>query len=259
MQIHTDFHSHISRTSAQEMARAAQERGIHMLGLSEHIFQMHEGRTPLQHMPLEGGMQSIATYLKAIQQARQAIPIELCAGLEVDFIPAKNEPIQAALQGYPWDFLIGSIHQVDDLRFESSAVSFTREQGEAAWLRYFQLLRAAVASGYFSLVSHPVRMRARNPHLPATFDDELEQLAAEATQHNVALEVNGFDTLTYPSLVRRLVRACAKHKTPISVGSDAHYPRELARAHQQSEAILHEVGIHSMRFWRQRIPEEYTI
>ncbi len=53
MPIHTDFHSHVSRTSAQEMARAAQERGLRTLGLSEHIFQMHEGRTPLQHKKWE--------------------------------------------------------------------------------------------------------------------------------------------------------------------------------------------------------------
>lgn len=58
-------------------------------------------------------------------------------------------------------------------------------------------------------------MRIGNPHLPPTFDEELERLAAEATRCNVALELNGYDTLTYPSLVQRLARACALHKTPM--------------------------------------------
>ena len=259
MPINTDFHNHVSYSSVRAMAQAAQERGLRVLGLSEHIFQMREGRPALEHMPLEGKVQSITTYLKAIQQVGQDVPLDIRAGLEVDFIPEKNEHIQAILQGYAWDFLIGSIHQIDGLLFEESSVTFPHDRGEAAWLRYFQLLRAAVSSGYFSLVSHPVRMRVRNPHLPATLDDELAQLAAEATRYDVALELNGFDALTYPSLVRRLAKACAAHKTPISVGSDAHYPHDVARSHAQTEIILRKAGIATVRIWRHRTPEEYAL
>jgi histidinol-phosphatase (PHP family) len=108
-------------------------------------------------------------------------------------------------------------------------------------------------------VSHPVRMRVRNPHLPPNFDDELERLAAEAARHDVALEINGFDLLTYPSSVRRLAKACALQRTSISVGSDAHAPESVAQAHQQTEIILREAGITSVRTWKQRVAEEYSI
>lgn len=49
MMLDTDFHSHVSRSSATQMARSAHERGIRVLGVSEHVFQMNEGRTPLAH------------------------------------------------------------------------------------------------------------------------------------------------------------------------------------------------------------------
>ena len=110
-------------------------------------------------------------------------------------------------------------------------------------------MREAVSSDYFSLVSHPVRMRSRNPFIPSTLDEELERLAAEATRCDIALEINGYDVLSYPSLVRRLARACALHQTPISVGSDAHTPRQVAQAHPQTEAILREAGITKVRIW----------
>src|SRR6266568_725590 len=116
-----------------------------------------------------------------------------------------------------------------------------------------------IKNGAGSKVSHPVRMRVSNPHLPPTFDGELERLAAEAALHDVALEINGFDVLTYPSLVRRLAKACALQRTPISVGSDAHAPESVAQAHQQTEVILHEAGITSVRTWKQHIAEEYNI
>jgi len=87
----------------------------------------------------------------------------------------------------------------------------------------------------------------------------LERLAAEAAACNIALELNGYDMLHYPDLVRRLARACALHQTPISVGSDAHRPGEVAWAHEQTAALLREVGIAKIRTWKQGIIEEYHI
>ena len=258
MTIDTDFHSHVCPSSAHQMVGAAQEKGLQVLGISEHIFQMSEVHPFLQHMPQEGPLLTFAAYATQVYTAAQQLQFDVRLGLEVDFIPGKNEHIQAFLQGHDWDFLIGSVHEIDGEIIEADR-NWSQEQGETLWLRYFALLRAAVSSGYFSLVSHPVRMRVRNPHLPATFDEELERLAAEAARHDVALEMNGFDILTYPHLVRRLAQACALQRAPISVGSDAHDPGEVAQAHQQTEVILREAGITRVRTWKQRAAEEYSI
>ncbi len=258
MTIDTDFHSHVSRSSALKMALSAQTKGLRVLGFSEHIFQMEEMRPTLAHMKLEGPLLTIPGYIAAVRTAGQDVSITLRLGLEVDFIPGKNEQIQAFLQGYDWDFLIGSVHEVDGLQIENNH-KWSREEGEALWSRYMALLRAAVSSGYFNLVSHPVRMRTANPYLPSNLDQELEQLAAEATRCDIALEINGYDLQTYPGLVRRLARACALHNTPVSVGSDAHIPRQIALTHTSAEAILRQAGIKSVRIWQQRKAEEYSI
>jgi histidinol-phosphatase (PHP family) len=258
MTIDSDFHSHVSRSSAHEMTLAAQEKGLRVLGLSEHIFQMSEARPILEHMHLEGPLLTFPDYIEAVHTANQLGRVDVRLGMEVDFIPDKNEAIQAHLVDHPWDFLIGSVHEIDGLQFEH-VKKWDREEGERLWLRYFELLRQAVGSGYFNLVSHPVRMRVKNPFLPSQLDEELEHLAAEAARHNVALEINGYDMLNYPSLVQRLARACALHKTAVSVGSDAHYPLKVAQAHVQSEAMLREVGITKVRIWKQRTAEEYWL
>jgi len=258
MTINTDFHSHVSRSSARQMVLAAQEKGLRILGLSEHDFQMSEAHPLLDHMVLEGTLLTFSTYVETVHLAGQTLQFDARLGLEVDFLPEKNETIQSLISGYDWDFLIGSVHEVDGIQFEINR-KWSREEGEALWLRYFELLREAVSSGYFSMVSHPVRMRVRNPHLPATFDAELEQLAAEATRRDVALEMNGYDVFNYPSLVQRLARACALHGTPISVGSDAHIPQHVAIVHQQTEALLRKVGISKVRIWKQMVAEEYRV
>jgi histidinol-phosphatase (PHP family) len=258
MTITTDFHGHVSRSSALQMVQAAQEKGLCVYGLSEHVFQMQEARPILEQMPLEGPMLTFATYMENVQAAANQTNVDVRYGMEVDFIPGKNEDIQASLQGYDWDFLIGSVHEIDGRQFERN-LKISREAGEALWTRYFELLREAVRSDYFSLVSHPVRMRVSNPHLPPNFDEELERLAAEATRCNVALELNGYDVLTYPSLVRRLAKACALQETPVNIGSDAHRPGEVAQAHGPTEEIMRAAGLSRVRIWKQRMPEEYSI
>src|SRR5215469_16857413 len=259
MTIVTDFHSHVVPSSATQMVQAAQQKGLRVLGLSEHVFQMEEARPTLDHMPLEGPLLPFATYIEDVRGAARQASFDARLGLEVDFIPTKSELIQSAIQGYDWDFLIGSVHEIDGRFVEPAESQWSKEEGEALWLRYFELLRGTVSSGYFSLVSHPVRMRVSNPHLPPAFDEELERLAAEAARRDVALEINGYDVLNYHSLVQRLAKACALHRTPISVGSDAHYPRGVAQAHKQSEDILREAGITTIRTWKHREPEEYRL
>ncbi len=258
MIIDTDMHSHVSRSSAWRMVQAAQQKGLRVLGLSEHVFQMEETRSALQHLKPEGPLLTFNTYIEDVRTAASQSNIDVRLGLEVDFIPGRNELIHAFIQEYNWDFLIGSVHEINGMQFEANH-KWNREEGEALWLRYFELLRGVVMSGHFSLVSHPVRMRVNNPYLPSTFDEELEQLAAEATRNDVALEINGYDMLHYHSLVRRLAKACILHRTPISVGSDAHNPKGIAQAHQQTENMLREVGITKIRLWKQMKAEEYFI
>lgn len=258
MTLRSDFHSHIARSSAMAMAHKASAIALPILGLSEHIFQMREARPLLEHMILEGPLLSFSEYVQAVQQAASATGVDVRLGLEVDFIPGKNEQLHALLRDYPWDFLIGSIHEIDGLLFEKAAKG-GRAEGEALWTRYFALLREAVNSGYFSVVSHPVRMRTQNPFLPSNFDEELDRLASEAKQCDIALEINGYDVLNYPNLVFRLATACKRHATPISIGSDSHIPAQLGQPYQQSLEIVRRAGITRVRTWRKREAEEYEV
>ena len=67
MTIDSDFHSHVSRSSALQMAQSAREKGLRVLGLSEHVFQMSEARQTLEHLALEGPLLTLPTYVEAVQ------------------------------------------------------------------------------------------------------------------------------------------------------------------------------------------------
>ena len=133
MKVISDFHSHVSRSSAYAMARAAQELGLRTLGLSEHLFQLRETRALVERLELEGPLLSLPVYVESVRTAARSIPFDARLGLEVDFIPENNERIQASLQGVDWDFLMG-VHEVDGEVFELKKKR-DREQGEQLWLR----------------------------------------------------------------------------------------------------------------------------
>src|SRR5947207_10828516 len=118
MPIETDFHSHISKSSAYEMVESAKKRGLRVLGLSEHVFMMEEARPLLDYLPMEGQMSTFSRYIDEVRAAAESVQFDVRLGLEVDFVQEKNKEIQAFIQGYPWDFLIGSIHETDGYMFE---------------------------------------------------------------------------------------------------------------------------------------------
>src|SRR5215472_9736482 len=139
MSISSDLHSHVSRTSAREMVQVARDKGIKILGLSEHDFQMKEIRPILLDLPREGAMMNLAEYAAAVQQAAEELHFDARLGMEVDFIPAKNEAIHTFIREVPWDFLIGSVHEIDDEVYESDQITWSEQDGQARWLRYYEL------------------------------------------------------------------------------------------------------------------------
>ena len=98
MIIDTDMHSHVSRSSAWQMVLAAQQKGLRVLGLSEHVFQMRETRLALQHLEPEGPLLTFNTYIEDVRTAASQSNVDTRLGLEVDFIPGKNELIHSFIQ-----------------------------------------------------------------------------------------------------------------------------------------------------------------
>jgi histidinol-phosphatase (PHP family) len=254
----SDFHTHFSLSSLEAMIHAAFHRGVTTLGISEHLFQLKEARPVVGHLPQEGPLLSLAQYQATIE-ACKGPQVDLRLGLEVDVLPEKQDEIEALLHPVPWDFLIGSVHELRVGDLIDDVPPHSEKEGVQRWQTYFHLLREAVSSGLFDVVSHPLRMRAENPWVPSNLNEELEHLAVTAANVQVALEINGTDVQIWPDGVRALIRACARYHTPVSVGSDAHVPEHVARAHAWSAEALIQAGITTIRIWKQRVPQEVPL
>jgi histidinol phosphatase-like PHP family hydrolase len=95
----------------------------------------------------------------------------------------------------------------------------------------------------FKVLAHPVRMSRATKAVPPNLDDLLLDLARTARRRDKALELNGRDIDYAPALVRRLAIACSKAGCKVSLGSDAHHPREVFRNMGIATALVNELDL----------------
>jgi histidinol-phosphatase (PHP family) len=220
---------------------AAAERGIDEIGFSEHVYYFQETR-PLWSVPyhLERCVYPLEPYVEAVVEAkRQGLPVKL--GLEVDYVPAREDETRGILAPYPWDYLLGSIHFVgqDGIDGEPSLVG--QVGAEEAWRRYYDTLVGAARSGLFDSLAHPDLVKMFGPTVPWDWSPILESL------DGVRLEVSSAGLhkphgKLYPD--PELLAEARQRGVEITLASDAHVPqnvgRDLDRAIEHARAAGYE-------------------
>ena len=76
-------------------------------------------------------------------------------GLEVDYVPGREDETRELLAPYPWDYLLGSLHYIGSLGVDDEPRLVDAMGVEEAWRLYFETLAAAARSGLFDALSHP--------------------------------------------------------------------------------------------------------
>ncbi len=168
-------------------------------------------------------------------------------GLEVDFSPRYETRVGDFVNQEEWDILLCSVHELDD----SGDVERRTEDPALAhklWRDYIGLEETALESDFvaFKVLAHPVRMSRGIQVVPPEIDDLLLDLAMTATRRNKALELNGNDIDYAPGLVRRLAMACSKAGCRVSLGSDAHHPRDVFKNIGSAMKLVDEFKLQSL-------------
>ena len=237
-----DYHTHICVHPIDGMLERAAVVGVREYGISEHIFQLDEGRGIFPAIPEEGRRFSRDEYVGMVADARDRSGLRVRLGLEVDFVPGTEVAVRAVLDGVNWDYLIGSIHQIGERDIFEYTPS-TPSECHDLWRRYYQLFIDAASSGLFDILSHPARNSLLNSHLPDDIDELLGDIASVASANDVALELNGEDVSRWPSLVEKVANACGRAGCFMSLGSDAHEPGNVGRGLALATEIAVRAGV----------------
>ena len=231
-----DYHSHTplcrhASGTPEAYVDAAVAAGLSEFGISDHAPQVPE---PFDDWRME--VAELPFYFDWIARARAhaAGRIPVRAGLECDWLPGNEAWIEDLAGRYEWDYLIGSIHYLDDWDFDNPKWlgRWVETDLDDLWERYWQAYAGMAASGLFDILAHPdlVKKFAYRPpgDLARYYEPAVEAIAA----CGAAIEINtaGWHkpcAEAYPA--PEFLRLAASAGVPVVLSSDAHAPGEVAR------------------------------
>ena len=255
-----DYHMHLrderegvahDAHSVEPFVEAAHDAGVDEIGFTEHAYYFTQLRT-LWSVPyqVERCVYDLDAYVGAVLQARErGLPVKL--GLELDYVPGREDETRALLAPYPWDYLLGSVHFVDGLGIDGAPRLADAVGVEEMWRRYFEMLTRAAGSGLFDSLSHPDLAKVFGDRLEYDYTDISDAIA----ESGVAVEVSTAglrkpvgELYPHPDFLG----ACRERGVPVTTGSDAHVPSLVGRDFDRARELLRSAGYETITVFDRR-------
>jgi histidinol-phosphatase (PHP family) len=265
----TDYHVHLrpdelaatyaeafTAANVERYREAAERAGIAELGVSEHIHRFRQSLAVWDHPYWrEQAVDDVDAYCAYVREET-----DLRLGLEVDFVPGREDRTQNLIEQCELDYVVGSVHFLGEF-----AVDFDRfdiweraHSPEEVWQRYFETLAAAARSGLFDILAHPdlVKMWGAARPLPRGDLRRYYEPALEAiAETGIAVEVSTAglrkpvgEIYPAPAFLEGALSAGA----PVALSSDAHLPEQIGFAYDQALELLERFGVHELALFERR-------
>ncbi|HEX2129776.1 MAG TPA: histidinol-phosphatase [Solirubrobacterales bacterium] len=161
----TDYHVHLrpddldarpedyfTEANVERYLEASRAAGIEELGVSEHVYRFTEALELWDHeLWRQNAVDDLAAYCEFVRST----PLRL--GIEMDFLPGREDRIGGLLDRHELDYVIGSVHFIGDAAVDHDGYDIWAIEGDPdrVWKRYFETLAEAARSGLFDVLAHP--------------------------------------------------------------------------------------------------------
>ena len=263
-----DYHLHTSRCChaiglPQEYLAEAEKKELAEIGFSDHFpLEMLEYK-PKSQVTMQS--KELAHYIEDIRQLQRSsnnIPVKL--GIEVDYLPGTERLLSAVIEKYEFDYLIGSIHFMDDWDFTHPvyADSYKERDIDQLYEKYFILVKDLCSSGLFDIIGHIDVIKKFGYRPSGNLNHLWQKVARLLKDKDMCLELNtaGRDAPVssfYPD--RKLLEICFLEGVPVTLGSDAHAPDQVGRHFHEALEVLKSVGYNELAVFEQRKRKFKTI
>lgn len=248
-----DYHTHHARCGhavgeLEDYVRRGIELGLEQLGLSDHMPLIHiDPATYYEGMAMP--MEELPKYVEECLELKERYrgQIELRVGLEADYVEGYEEEIAKIVEGYPWDYVIGSVHflglwDVTDYRQQHN---WEGKRVADVYAQYYDAVQKAAKTGMYDYIGHVdvIKRFGRKPEMDVW---ELERQTLDTIrEQGLAIELNASGLRMpcaemFPS--RRMLEYCLTSGIPLTVGSDAHDPARLSQYLDEAYSLLKDVG-----------------
>ena len=246
---YADYHMHTPLCghavgSPEEYVKQAIKIGLKEIGFSDHA--------PMVHKPMPGvtmAFEELPKYHAMIEDVRRryASQISVKIALEADYLPGYEAKTRSIIESYPYDYIIGSVHFIDDWAFDDPAEReyWKKHDVNEIYRKYYALLRQSAQTGYFQIIGHcdlPKKFGAR-PTVNLT--KEIIATAKIFKQTGVAVEINTAGLRKpigemYPA--PNCLKIYQEAGVPLTFGSDAHDPNDVGKDFDKAISLAKSVG-----------------
>lgn len=255
------LHSSFSGDSKQSLASIC-EKAIET-GFKEIVITDHEDRSwPVNNPQFVIG--DFKHYFQDIEACRETYgrALNVRTGLEIGLHPKRMAEYEALMEEWPFDFVIGSLHEIDGYPVHHPAFYAGKSKEQLYRIYYDTLRRFIKPDACFDVVGHLDYIRRYIPFSYQTEDLYLAQNAVHALLDDIiaaglGIECNtsGYRHQSEVPLPHAAVLQAYYEKggRRITLGSDAHQPKYVGFGIPQAHALLRSCGFsHFTRFNQRR-------
>ncbi|MCU0843963.1 MAG: histidinol-phosphatase HisJ family protein [Spirochaetes bacterium] len=253
-----DYHTHTPLCghavgSPDDFIRAAVRAGLSEIGFSDHAPLPAGLREGITMRP-----EQVEDYLSLVEAARgrHGDAITVKTAMEVDF-PFHESFDRRYLTDVRIDYLIGSCHFIDGWGFDNPEHldEFDQRDIDAVYDDYFAILSSLIAAGVFNIVGHFDLVKKFGHHARADHSATVRRIAVECAERNIAVEINTSGLRKpagemYPS--GSILSILFDAGVPLTLGSDAHNPDEVAYEFSLAAEAARRAGYRSISGFSRR-------
>ena len=245
-----DGHVHLekgplTKEYVYEFVKEAIKKGIDDLQILDHTHRFREF-APIYEKCKKNQAQidwlktdlrdSIYDYIKLIDEMKkETLPIKVSFGLEVCYQKPEEENIKKLINDiYDWDFLVGSVHAINYIVYDSSWSKdelWNKYPVDYIYSEYYETMFDLVKSNLFTQLAHPDTIKMFNYYPTYDLTDTYNKLADLLNEHHMKVENNVGCYYRYGhkdmGLSDELLDIFKKHKCNLITVSDAHYPKDV--------------------------------
>jgi histidinol-phosphatase (PHP family) len=264
----TDYHVHLrpddleaeageyfTEANVERYLTAADDGGIEELGVSEHVYRFHQALDVWDH-PF--WVENARDDLDAYRDFVRTTPLRL--GLEMDYVPGREDRIANLLDARDFDYVIGSVHFIGDRAVDHPGWDAWEAGGDpdAVWRRYFETVAEAARSGLYDVLAHPdlVKLWGRARPLPERDPRFYYEPVVEAiAESGVAVEVSTAGLRKpvaeiYPAPA--FAEMCVEAGAAFSLSSDAHVPEHIGYSYDSALEAMADWGVEEIAVFEGR-------
>lgn len=242
---------------------SARSRAVAEIAITEHVHRFRQARDWHENPWWRAeATEDLDAYVDAVETAKAAgLPVLL--GIEMDWLPDRQDEIASLLERHPFDVVLGSVHWIAELAVDHPDYpAWGRMPSENVWGAYLEQLGRAAESGLFDVLAHPDLPKVFGSEYPSALEPLLQSTVEVIAGSGVAIECSSAglrkrprETYPDPDLLHRFRIA----EVPATLASDAHTPEDVGRDYPTTVAVLRGAGYDTITRFRAREGEQVPL